>query len=356
MAVTQEINLNLIPDSEPVVVHVDQYDTGTGRLKIYLYNGNTAYSPSGTAKIQGTKPDGRGFEYSATLSGNLVTANLTEQMTIVAGIVRTQVVVTESSGRTGTFAFDMDVQKSALPADSDMSESAYEEVMQMMHEVEEAVESTAADAATATQKATAAANSAAAAANSASSASSSATTATQKAAAASDSATTATNKATAASNSATAAAGSATTASIKATEAAGSASAAAGYATTASNKAAAAGTSEAAAAASAASADGFAEDAEAWAKGTRDGTAVGSSDDTYHNNSKYYAERAAASESNAADSASDAAGALSQIDGIVNGTRFTVDFATGELKYTNEATYSFSINTATGNLEWEVNA
>lgn len=34
------------------------------------------------------------------------------------------------------------------------------------------------------------------------------------------------------------------------------------------------------------------ENAEAWAAGTRDGTAVESGDDTYHNNSKYYSEQA----------------------------------------------------------------
>lgn len=44
---------------------------------------------------------------------------------------------------------------------------------------------------------------------------------------------------------------------------------------------------------SAAASDASAEDSEAWAVGTRDGTAVGSDDDTYHNNSKYYADNCA---------------------------------------------------------------
>lgn len=34
----------------------------------------------------------------------------------------------------------------------------------------------------------------------------------------------------------------------------------------------------------------FAEDAEAWAVGTRGGVPVSSSDETYHNNSKWYAQ------------------------------------------------------------------
>ena len=47
-----------------------------------------------------------------------------------------------------------------------------------------------------------------------------------------------------------------------------------------------------------------AREAEAWARGTRAGTAVSSDDPTYHNNSKYYAEQA----HDAAESASAAYG------------------------------------------------
>lgn len=128
--ITQTFKLNLIPDSAPIVVNCDQYDKGTGRLIIELYEDDIAYTPTGTAIIQGTKPDGHGFAYAATLAGNVVTADLTEQMTAVAGRVRCQVVVTETSGRTGTFVFMLDVQRSALPADSDMSDSDYQIVEQ----------------------------------------------------------------------------------------------------------------------------------------------------------------------------------------------------------------------------------
>lgn len=134
--ITQEFDLNLIPNSDPVVVHVDQYDRGTGRLIISLFNGNEPYIPDGTAVIQGSKPDGRGFEYPADLEDNVVTANLTEQMTAVAGEVRTQIVVTEASGRTGTFAFTLAVQASALPSDTDMSASEYTVIQQAIEDSE----------------------------------------------------------------------------------------------------------------------------------------------------------------------------------------------------------------------------
>ena len=137
--IIQRFNLNLIPNQSPVIVHVNQYDTGTGRLIATLYEGNEPYSPSGTAVIQGTKPDGHGFQYSATLDGNVVTADLTEQMSPVAGDVRAQIVVTESSGVTGTFVFIMRVQPSALPSDADMSESDYPLIEEAIREAQEAV-------------------------------------------------------------------------------------------------------------------------------------------------------------------------------------------------------------------------
>ena len=136
--ITQTFELNLIPEQAPVVIHCDQYDKGTGRLIVKLYEGDVAYTPTGTAVIQGTKPDGKGFNYSATLSGNTVTADLTEQMTAVSGRVRCQIVVTESSGRTGTFVFILDVQRSALPADTDLSESEYQLIEQAIEDAQAA--------------------------------------------------------------------------------------------------------------------------------------------------------------------------------------------------------------------------
>ena len=51
----------------------------------------------------------------------------------------------------------------------------------------------------------------------------------------------------------------------------------------------------------------YVRDAEAWAAGTRDGEPVGSSDETYHNNSKYYAEQAGNSADDAYTSETNAA-------------------------------------------------
>ena len=247
--ITQTIDLNLIPFSAPVVVHVDQYDYGTGRIKANLYNGDVAYTPSGgSVTIQGHKPDGKGFAYGASLSGNVVTANLTEQMTAVAGDVIVNIVVKESSGRTGSFNFVLAVQKSSLPDDSDMSESDYQIAEQLLEEAEQ-----------------------------------------------------------------------------------------------------------------------HAEDSEAWAVGQRKGVNVPNTDATYHNNSKFYAEQSASSAENAAtaennaveakddaeSAKADAEAALAEMISSMGLAQFTVDYTTGNLMYSNATVYTFSINTTTGNLEWE---
>lgn len=56
----------------------------------------------------------------------------------------------------------------------------------------------------------------------------------------------------------------------------------------------------------------YAHDAEAWAQGTRSGTAVPSTDKTYHKNSKYYSEQANTKATAAANSATQAANSATQ--------------------------------------------
>ena len=96
-----------------------------------------------------------------------------------------------------------------------------------------------------------------------------------------------------------------------------------------------------------------AENSEAWAVGQRGGTDVPSTDVTYQNNSKYYSNQASQSATTASNAAVDAQGILEEIEQKVGETVFTVNFTTGELEYTSPG-ITFDINTTTGNLEWEV--
>lgn len=125
MAITQEIDLNLIPSSAPVVVHLNQYDEGKGRIIAHLYNGSNPYVPglNATVKVQGTKPDKHAFQYWCDIDGSTVTVDVNVQMTAVAGLVPTQLIVNETSGITGSFAFQLDVQASTLPSNIDVSET-----------------------------------------------------------------------------------------------------------------------------------------------------------------------------------------------------------------------------------------
>lgn len=135
------------------------------------------------------------------------------------------------------------------------------------------------------------------------------------------------------------------------------------------------------------------QDAEAWAVGERGGTPVPISDDTYHNNAEYYSQQsnsyaveAALSEINAAASESNSeAWAIGERSGVPvpsgdvayqNNSKYyaeqsgnywnlvddavsfitpivNINFITGELEITG-TTLVFSINTTTGDLEWDV--
>lgn len=266
----QEFDLNMIPDQDPTVIHVDQYDHGVNRIKAHLYDGDVLYTPAtgSTAMIQGKKPDGHGFAYTASITlGSWIFAELTEQMTAVAGDVRTQFVVTEPNGRTGTFAFVIRVQQSALPDDSDLSESDYAYIEQALEEATEAVQ----------------------------------------------------DAETAASNAQMSASASATSANLSSSSA---------------------------------------RDSEAWAVGKRNGSDVGATDPTYHNNSKYYSNIASGAVTSAqailgqVEDAKD--DALDAIQDALEETlpSFTIDPTTGDLLYTGNA-FVFVVDT-NGDLLWSM--
>lgn len=112
MALTQTRKINLIPNDDIIVIPVSQYDTGEDRLVFELFKDDSAYSPSGTAKIQGTTPNGT-FEHSMTIVGNELTCDLYADMTADAGQVKANIVLTEGDDRTGSQLFFFSVQKDA---------------------------------------------------------------------------------------------------------------------------------------------------------------------------------------------------------------------------------------------------
>ena len=124
--ITQTINLNMIPGAVYPVIHVSQYDNDSGALVFNLYNGDgTVFTipASSAVVINGTKPDGYGFSYSATYSGSVVTADVTQQMTAVAGEVKCELRITNSSDVVGTQNFTLMVEEAALDDNTVVSDS-----------------------------------------------------------------------------------------------------------------------------------------------------------------------------------------------------------------------------------------
>ena len=91
-----------------------------------VFFGSNLYSiPSGAVcKIQGTKPDGKGFSYFASsVSGSTVVCNVTEQMTASHGRFSCELVLQSGQNRIGTCNMIFDVEQAALSDGTDISKT-----------------------------------------------------------------------------------------------------------------------------------------------------------------------------------------------------------------------------------------
>ena len=122
--IPQNHNLDMTPSGVPIVVNASQYDVGR-EINFYLYNGSEVYTPAAGAliRVEGTKPDGTGFSYSATNIGNKVTVSLTEQMTVLEGEIKCELRVTEGGSDVGSLNFTLLVEKAALKSDIPISDT-----------------------------------------------------------------------------------------------------------------------------------------------------------------------------------------------------------------------------------------
>lgn len=124
--ITQSINLNLIPGGVLPRFNVSQYDKGSRALQFNLFSGSLPFEiPEGsTVTIQGTKKDMTGFQYPCTYQGSLVVSDLYDQMTVLAGEVTTELVITDTNlSILGTCNFIIDVEQAALSKDIPISET-----------------------------------------------------------------------------------------------------------------------------------------------------------------------------------------------------------------------------------------
>lgn len=137
--ITQKLDLNLIPGRVLPMVNVSQYDKDSRTLEFTIYNGDASFDLTGlSAYIQGLKPDGHGFNYSATISSGKITVDVTEQMTVVAGRVMCEVVLLSGTDRIGTGNFVLNVEAAAMPDGSNISDSDYSYIEQLIENAQEA--------------------------------------------------------------------------------------------------------------------------------------------------------------------------------------------------------------------------
>lgn len=121
---TQSFNLDLIPNGIAPQVHVSQYDKGQTWLINIFANGAPFNIPAdASVTIQGTKPDSTGFQYPCTYSGNVVTAEEEQQMTIKAGKVPCEIVISKSGAIIASLNFYLIVEAAALREDTVISET-----------------------------------------------------------------------------------------------------------------------------------------------------------------------------------------------------------------------------------------
>lgn len=156
--INQYYNLNLVPNSIPVVVYASQYDVGSRTITFNVYNGGELYTiPSGSAvSVRGTKKDNTGFEYSCNFNGSQVSFNIQDQMTVFSGNIECEIRISKSGQILGSANFILRVENTALKDDISISETDLP-----------LLESAEANALRAVTSANSAANSAALAANSA---------------------------------------------------------------------------------------------------------------------------------------------------------------------------------------------
>lgn len=100
--------------------------------------------------------------------------------------------------------------------------------------------------------------------------------------------------------------------------------------------------------------DARALDSEAWAVGNRDGSAVPSTDATYHNNSKYYSQLAGTLKNDMINIKAEAADLLETATNRLTGLNIMVNYSDGHMYYDINSGIMLSIDYTTGQLQYEI--
>jgi hypothetical protein len=139
---TIKIKLNLVPGDPPggilPRVRVSQNDNTDRILQFELYDGNAEADLSGIsgAYIGGLKPDGNGFTVTCAISGNMATAILSVQSTVLAGDIPCKLYLIYEEGSVRSATFTMQVDPDPLNA-ADYSETEVPDIINFAREAAE---------------------------------------------------------------------------------------------------------------------------------------------------------------------------------------------------------------------------
>lgn len=123
MILQEEYNLNLEPQLSKKYVKVSQYDTGRRLLITLIKNDGSMFKIplEASASINGLKPDGNGFRYDCSIENNKVVVDMKEQMTVLAGCVKCEILLSKGGERIATANFMLSVEESPLSENTPIS-------------------------------------------------------------------------------------------------------------------------------------------------------------------------------------------------------------------------------------------
>ena len=138
--ITHTFDLDVVPGSVPVVVHVSQYDDDVRIIfNLYASTGVLNIEQNSTVAIRGTKPDGNGISVECTLDGAAVTVDLTQQMTAVAGYAIFELTLYQNDHEMNTANFILDVERAAFDKDTLGSDSVIRELVNVIDRTDEII-------------------------------------------------------------------------------------------------------------------------------------------------------------------------------------------------------------------------
>jgi hypothetical protein len=125
-------NLDIIPRGVSPIINVSQYDVGR-TFKFLLFDGDLAYTiPSGAVvRVEGIKKDKTGFSYECEYSGNEVTVEVTRQMTVFSGEVKSELRIVYNEVNIGTLNFILKVEDSPINDETEISETEIPAIIEL---------------------------------------------------------------------------------------------------------------------------------------------------------------------------------------------------------------------------------